>query len=80
MKSTLGIRAIEAALKPIYREYEKSRHFEAPASIYSLVKYAEPIVSIGNETGEGVCGELRGVVKDEFVFAPVDGMVAGVIS
>ena len=66
MKSTLGIRAIEAALKPIYREYEKSRHFEAPASIYSLVKYAEPIVSIGNETGEGwfLTGEMVELIQD----------------
>ena len=59
-KSTIGIKAIEAALKPIYRAYEKSVHFEAPASIYELVKYAEPIVSIGNETGEGwfLTGEM----------------------
>ena len=65
-KSTLGIRAIEAALKPIYRAYEKSVHFEAPASIYDLVKFAEPIVSIGNETGEGwfLTGEMIELIND----------------
>jgi len=65
-KSTLGIHAIEAALGPIYRAYEKSVHFDAPASIYDLVKYAEPIVSIGNETGEGwfLTGEMVELIKD----------------
>ena len=55
-----GIRTIEAFLGPINRAYKKSRHFDPPASIYQLVKYAEPIVSIGNETGEGwfLTGEM----------------------
>ena len=55
-----GIRTIETLLGPINRAYKKSRHFDAPASIYQLVKYAEPIVSIGNETGEGwfLTGEM----------------------
>ena len=44
-----GIRTIEGFLGPINRAYKKSRHFDPPASIYQLVKYAEPIVSIGNE-------------------------------
>ena len=56
----VGIRTIEAFLGPINRAYKKSRHFDPPASIYQLVKYAEPIVSIGNETGEGwfLTGEM----------------------
>ena len=55
-----GIRTIETLLGPINRAYKKSRHFDPPASIYQLVKYAEPIVSIGNETGEGwfLTGEM----------------------
>ena len=62
---TFGIWAIETFLKPIYLEYEKSRHFEAPASIYDLVDYAKPIVSIGNETGEGwfLTGEMVELIK-----------------
>ncbi|SDZ98497.1 CoA-substrate-specific enzyme activase, putative [Lachnospiraceae bacterium NK3A20] len=61
-----SIHAIEdIILKPIYKAYEKSRHFERPASIYTLVKYAEPIVSIGNQTGEGwfLTGEMVELVK-----------------
>ena len=40
--------------------FQKSRHFAPPASIYDLVSYAEPIVSIGNQTGEGwfLTGEM----------------------
>ncbi len=55
-----GIKVIERLLRPINKEYEKSRHFDAPTSIYDIVKYAEPIVSIGNETGEGwfLTGEM----------------------
>ena len=63
---TVGIRAIEAALKPIHRAYKKSRHFDAPVSIYEIVKYAEPIVSIGNETGEGwfLTGEMVKLIEE----------------
>ena len=69
-KAALGmhaaIHAIEdIALRPIYREYEKSRHFEAPASIYQIVEYAKPIVDIGNQTGEGwfLTGEMVELIK-----------------
>ena len=60
MLCNAGIKTIETLLGPINRAYKKSRHFDAPASIYQLVKYAEPIVSIGNETGEGwfLTGEM----------------------
>ncbi len=55
-----GIKTIERLLRPINKEYEKSKHFDAPTSIYDIVKFAEPIVSIGNETGEGwfLTGEM----------------------
>ena len=55
-----GIRTIETLLRPIYNEYRRSVHFDAPVSIYKIVEYAEPIVSIGNETGEGwfLTGEM----------------------
>ena len=62
----LSIHAIEdIALKPIYRAYEKSRHFEAPASIFQIVEYAKPIVDIGNQTGEGwfLTGEMVELIK-----------------
>ena len=56
----LGINAIEFFLKPICKAYEESEHFDPPASIYKIVEYAKPIVSIGNETGEGwfLTGEI----------------------
>ena len=62
---TAGIHIIERFLRPINRAYEKSRHFEPSASIYQIVKYAEPIVSIGNETGEGwfLTGEMVELLK-----------------
>ena len=43
------------------RKYLKaSTRFEAPAHIEELAEYAEPIVSIGNQTGEGwfLTGEM----------------------
>ena len=52
--SKLAIWGIEHVLQgPARKAYKKSKHFSVPASIYDLVKYAEPIVSIGNQTGEG---------------------------
>ncbi|MBP3737245.1 MAG: 2-hydroxyacyl-CoA dehydratase, partial [Lachnospiraceae bacterium] len=62
----VGIHAIERMLKPVYEAYEKSRHFDAPKSIYRLVDYAKPIVSIGNQTGEGwfLTGEMVELIQD----------------
>ncbi|WP_130838610.1 2-hydroxyacyl-CoA dehydratase [Lachnoclostridium sp. Marseille-P6806] len=56
----LGIDAIQFFLRPINRELRKSRHFEPFVSIYRIVEYAKPIVSIGNQTGEGwfLTGEM----------------------
>ena len=41
-------------------EFNKSEHFEAPSHIDELAKYASPIVSLGNQTGEGwfLTGEM----------------------
>ena len=63
--STRAIHLIEGLLKPVYKAYEQSVHFEAPASIYDIVRYAEPIVSIGNQTGEGwfLTGEMVELIK-----------------
>ncbi len=63
---TVAIHAIEdILLKPIYKAYAASKHFEAPASIYTLVEYAKPIVNIGNQTGEGwfLTGEMIELIK-----------------
>ena len=56
----LAIWAIGQVLGAAASAFKKSRHFAPPASIYDLVSYAEPIVSIGNQTGEGwfLTGEM----------------------
>ncbi len=58
--ANLGIKALEWLRKSARREFEKSRHFEAPARIETLARYADPIVSQGNQTGEGwfLTGEM----------------------
>ena len=58
--SGLGIRALEKLRGAAAKEFEKSKHFTPPVSIYKLVEYAEPIVNIGNQTGEGwfLTGEM----------------------
>ena len=58
--SSLGIWAIERLRGAARKELKKSKHFTPPAHIYDLVEYAKPIVSIGNQTGEGwfLTGEM----------------------
>ncbi len=58
--SKLGIWAIEKLRGAATKAFENSKHFDAPTSIYKIVKYAEPIVNIGNQTGEGwfLTGEM----------------------
>ncbi|MGX8686857.1 MAG: acyl-CoA dehydratase activase-related protein, partial [bacterium] len=65
MVCSAAIHLIETLMKPINRAYAKSRHFEPSTSIFELVKYAEPVVSIGNETGEGwfLTGEMIELIK-----------------
>ncbi len=58
--SNFGIRAIEWLRKPAHQALEQSKHFYPPSSIYDTAKNAEPIVSTGNQTGEGwfLTGEM----------------------
>ena len=58
--SKAGIWAVEKLRSSAAKALEKSTHFEPPTSIYRLVEYAEPIVNIGNQTGEGwfLTGEM----------------------
>ena len=60
MMGNAVIKALEAVRKTARKELEKSRHFHPQAKIEELAKYAEPIVSIGNQTGEGwfLTGEM----------------------
>ncbi|MBQ8598108.1 MAG: 2-hydroxyacyl-CoA dehydratase, partial [Lachnospiraceae bacterium] len=58
--SKLGIDALEFLRSAACKAFKKSKHFTAPISIYQTVEYAKPIVSIGNQTGEGwfLTGEM----------------------
>ncbi len=46
---------------------EKSKRFEAPKRIEVIADYARPVVSIGNETGEGwfLTGEMIELIKSD---------------
>ena len=66
--SALGIWAIEHVLRgAAVKACRQSKHFDPPSSIYDIVKYAEPIVSIGNQTGEGwfLTGEMVELIHQE---------------
>ena len=65
--SALGIWAIEHILRgSAVKAFEESKHFDPPTNIYKIVSYAEPIVSIGNQTGEGwfLTGEMVELIKE----------------
>lgn len=56
----LGIRLLEWLRAGAREEFQKSKHFEPPVRIEKLAEYASPIVSEGNQTGEGwfLTGEM----------------------
>ena len=55
-----GISLLEFIRSTSIREFKKSRHFSPPSRIKDLAEYAKPIVSLGNQTGEGwfLTGEM----------------------
>ena len=63
-KAKLGIWGINFLRKAAADAMKKSKHFDPPANIYDLVEYAKPIVSIGNQTGEGwfLTGEMMELI------------------
>ncbi len=65
--SALGIWAIEhILLGTAVKEFKKSKHFTPPTPIAEIASFAEPIVSIGNQTGEGwfLTGEMVELIQD----------------
>ena len=60
----LGIKAINWLRSAASKEFAKSVHFTPPADIRDLAKYASPIVSVGNQTGEGwfITGEMMELI------------------
>ena len=61
----LGIRFLEWLRSAARDELEKSKHFDPPAHIEDLARYARDIVSPGNQTGEGwfLTGEMLELIK-----------------
>ena len=59
-----GIAAINWLRRAATEEFKKSRHFDPPAKIEDLAKMAAPIVSMGNQTGEGwfLTGEMMELI------------------
>ena len=56
----LGIYVVDRFRGAGIKALKKSKHFDPPANIFTLVDYAKDIVSIGNQTGEGwfLTGEM----------------------
>lgn len=63
--SNLGINFIETYRKVYKEECAKSVHFNAPNQINKLAYYANDVVSVGNQTGEGwfLTGEILELIK-----------------
>lgn len=63
--SNIGISFLEHMRKCARKEFENSRHFSAPSYIQTLAKNAEPVTSIGNQTGEGwfLTGEMLELIE-----------------
>ena len=65
--ANLGIKALEFIRGIANKEFEKSRHFTPSAKIEDLAKMAAPIVSMGNQTGEGwfLTGEMMELIHSD---------------
>ncbi len=64
--SNLGIKAFEWLRSAAREEFERSVHFDPPAYITDTAQRAKPIVSIGNQTGEGwfLTGEMLELIDE----------------
>ena len=62
-----GIKGIDWLRKPADEALRQSRHFSPSADINDLAKMAEPIVSPGNQTGEGwfLTGEMLELIEGD---------------
>ena len=63
--SRLGVWAIEKIRKPAKKALKKSKRFEAPIHIKEVARLAKPLLSIGNQYGEGwfLTGEMVELIK-----------------
>ena len=62
-----GIKLLEFIRSTSRKEFAKSKHFSTPADIRELANYAQPIVSLGNQTGEGwfLTGEMMELIHED---------------
>ena len=62
--SGIAIKALEYYQKPMIEALKASKRFDAPVNIETLGEYAEPIVSLCNQTGEGwfLTGEMMELI------------------
>ena len=58
--SNIGIEALELVRRPVTKALKKSKRFTPSVHIKHIAEYAKPIVSLGNQTGEGwfLTGEM----------------------
>ena len=63
--SGIVIKYIEHYMKESNKALNESKRFEAPRNVYDLAKGASPIVSLGNQTGEGwlLTGEMVELIE-----------------
>ncbi len=63
----MGISLLEQLRNAAAKELAESRHFTPPAHIRDLASYAEKIVSLGNQTGEGwfLTGEMLELIHSD---------------
>ena len=61
-----GIKFLEFIRSTSRKAFAESRHFSTPADIRELAEYAKPIVSLGNQTGEGwfLTGEMMELIHE----------------
>ena len=61
-----GIKFLEFIRGTSRKEFAKSKHFSTPSDIRELAEYAKPIVSLGNQTGEGwfLTGEMMELIHE----------------
>jgi predicted CoA-substrate-specific enzyme activase len=62
--TSLGIKGVDWLRKAASDEFRKSEHFTPPVDIEKIAEYASPIVSVGNQTGEGwfLTGEMMELI------------------
>ena len=66
IKMNAAVQAVELLRSAASSEFKKSRHFTPPAKIAELARDASPIVSNGNQTGEGwfLTGEMLELIGE----------------